>query len=638
MEKVGQADHLLMAINIINTEIVKGYCHRFRQPSLRLHVRINAPIEPELSAAGERRLSPLPEWCAVPRLLANIDLTLPAMKTLEMLIDWLARIQISAGLHLTSCGLIEAASAPKASKTGESFEALLLIPSPIPRKLREIVGPLIAALNALVDRPEVTEQMLAQCIQAMRIAAPVGVNTQHILREAYARDCPVLALPAGVYQLGWGKRSRLFRSSTTDDTGVIAVTWSRDKLATNNLLRMAGLPTPTQIEVTSIDAAINAARNIGFPVVLKPFDLDQGIGVEADLRSELELRRAYDRSAAHGRRLILERHIPGKDYRVYVVQGKVVAVAERHPAAITGDGKSTVLQLVNEINAQRQHGITPSVYKPIDLGEEAIELLERSGLNLQSVIPNGQEFRLCRLANSSRGGISIDVSSQIHPDNISLCERAASLLRLDIAGLDFIIKDIATSWREVESGFCEVNAQPQMGGAHPWIFNYILDQYIFAAARIPSVLYLTDQPSGAAEDAAKTLEVNGAALAVITAGNTELVSTTLAAVMRPDIDGLIAQTDGGSLKRMGLPLDRFDMLVIDNWDLTDQRRKLLGWLYPSIQGFVAISGNDKATNQTASLLCDLFGPARVTQVGNADQLCKWLMEWFQQVLHLQNRR
>ena len=164
---------------------------------------------------------------------------------------------------------------------------------------------------------------------------------------------PVLTLPCDVYQMGWGRRSRLFRSSITDSTSAIATAWAKDKRATNALLRRAGMPVPAQTPVPSLVAARQAAQAWGYPVVLKPASLDQGVGVEADLPDEPALCAAWERAVRHGSPLILEQHIRGEDYRVYVVMGEVVAVAHRVPAQVTGDGVSTVAALVAELNRAR---------------------------------------------------------------------------------------------------------------------------------------------------------------------------------------------------------------------------------------------------------------------------------------------
>ena len=171
-----------------------------------------------------------------------------------------------------------------------------------------------------------------------------------------------------------------------------------------------------------------------------------------------------------------------------VMQGEMVGVAHRTPARVVGDGLRSVADLVAAVNRARQApGGAASVLKPIELDAEALELLVREGLDVQSVLASGRELRLRRTAKVSRGGSTADVTHLIHPDNAALCVQAAALLRQDIAGLDLLITDISRSWREVGGAFCEVNAQPQTGGAHPWMFEKILRRYGTGCGRVPTV-------------------------------------------------------------------------------------------------------------------------------------------------------
>jgi cyanophycin synthetase len=274
---------------------------------------------------------------------------------LTWLVEGLLRLQLSAGWQLHDAAVLERWQRLPAQAGG--VQAVVLVPSPLPQVLRGLLPVVLQSLNQQLRAP--AEPAAADhdaWLKALTRWAPGGNNNRYILQAAALRGIPVLALPGGVFQLGWGRRSRLFKSTLTDETSAVATAWARDKAATHALLHMAGLPVPAQQPVTSLDVALKAAERIGYPVVLKPVDLDQGLGVEADLRDEADLRTAYQRAVRHGRPLVLEKHVPGEDYRVYVVHGELLGVAHRQPAQVSGDGVSSVAALVQAENARRQAG------------------------------------------------------------------------------------------------------------------------------------------------------------------------------------------------------------------------------------------------------------------------------------------
>jgi len=203
------------------------------------------------------------------------------------------------------------------------------------------------------------------------------------------------------------------------------------------------------------------------------------------------------------------------------------------------------------------------VYKPIEWDSEATEMLERQGLEMHSVPSLGQKIRLRRSANSSRGGRSVDVTSTMHPDNAALCVKAASVLRLDIVGLDLLIADISKSWKEVECGFCEANAQPQMGGAQPWIFEKILRNFVVGQGRIPVVMVLESSDEvQLADDLARDLKQGGKVIEIVKGSGMKLINEGKAALMNPQTEFLLMQTDGLGLGQSGLPVDRVDVLLV----------------------------------------------------------------------------
>lgn len=294
---------------------------------------------------------------------------------------------------------------------------------------------------------------------------PITQTRQLLLQGATELDVPVYTLSQHCAQFGQGSRSCWFETTMSEHTPFLSVHIAGDKQVANARLRQAGLPAPEHAFADTEDTALTVARRLGLPVVVKPADKEQGLGVTADLRSEDEVRAAFKRAREQSRNVLVEKHFDGRDYRLIVQNGKLLWAVERVPASVTGDGTSSVAQLVAAANADPRRGTskTSQLY-PINLDEEALLLLEREDLSESAVPRAGQEVRLARIANVSRGGMPVIVNDQVHPDNRALAIEAASALRLDVAGIDLLIPDIAVSWHESGAAICEINAGPQIGG------------------------------------------------------------------------------------------------------------------------------------------------------------------------------
>jgi cyanophycin synthetase len=295
-------------------------------------------------------------------------------------------------------------------------------------------------------------------------------NTLRFAQSAFNRGWPIHVQHKTLH-IGWGAAKQCFDSSFTSNTSVIATRIARDKYLTSHHLRQAGLPVPPSIRVTAWDSACKVAQKYGWPVVIKPANQDQGIGVVPNICNETELRKAYDlatRYSPHG--IIVEKHIPGEDYRLLVVKGKFLMAVRRKPGGVHGDGVSTIVQLIEKTNADPRRGTDKrSIMIALSLDDEAVSCLEKFSLTPQSVLEEGIFVPLRRTANISTGGTAEDATNEIHIENQWLAERAARTIGLDIAGVDFLTTDISRSWHEVGGSICEVNAQP---GLRPhWISN-----------------------------------------------------------------------------------------------------------------------------------------------------------------------
>ena len=273
-----------------------------------------------------------------------------------------------------------------------------------------------------------------------------GPSTQAILDEAVSRDIPWLRLNEySLVQLGQGKYQQRIRATMTSQTSALAVDVAGDKKMTNRLLAAAGLPVPRSELVRTEDEAVLAAKRIGFPVVTKPLDGNHGRGVGLELRTERAVRSGFKRARSESRRgdVVVESFVHGNDYRVLVIGGHMVAIAERIPAHVTGDGRRTVRELVEQTNKDPRRGIGhEKVLTRIVVDEAATDLVKKQGFGLDDVPPKGEQVLLAATGNMSTGGISIDRTWDAHEDNVEIAEEAARVVGLDVAGIDFLAPDI----------------------------------------------------------------------------------------------------------------------------------------------------------------------------------------------------
>jgi cyanophycin synthetase len=323
----------------------------------------------------------------------------------------------------------------------------------------------VRLVNHLVKK-DPTLDFPAELERLIRLAErrAFGPSTQAIIDEAATRDIPWMRLnEQSLLQLGQGKYQQRVRATITSKTSALAVDIAGDKKLTNQLLAAAGLPVPRSEVVRTEDVAVTAAKRIGFPVVTKPLDANHGRGVGLDLKTERTIRTGFKRAVLEARRgiVVVESFVTGNDYRVLVVGGRMVAVAERVPARVEGDAKHTVRQLVEITNRDPRRGIGhEKVLTKIKIDEAAEELVKKQGHGLDDVVPKGEFVKLAATGNMSTGGISIDRTWEAHEENVEIAEEAARVVGLDVAGIDFLAPDITQPVRETGGAIVEVNAAP----------------------------------------------------------------------------------------------------------------------------------------------------------------------------------
>jgi cyanophycin synthetase len=290
----------------------------------------------------------------------------------------------------------------------------------------------------------------------------LGISTGAIYAEARKRNIPAVCLEhSSILQLGNGKYTRLLEASLTDRSSCIAVDMAGNKHLTKQVLSEAGIPVPQGDVAYSARSAAAVAASIGFPVVLKPFDANQGKGVFTNISSGKELEEAFQTAIRHSHAVIVERYIPGKDYRLLVVGNKMVAAAERIPPCVVGDGKSTIRELIETENKNPLRGSGHekplTVIKTDDMSRQT---LAKAGYNENSIPPQGEKVMLRNNGNLSTGGTARDCTRLVHPHNARLAVKAAKLLKLDIAGVDITCNDISKPLDGQNGAVIEVNSAP----------------------------------------------------------------------------------------------------------------------------------------------------------------------------------
>jgi cyanophycin synthetase len=290
----------------------------------------------------------------------------------------------------------------------------------------------------------------------------LGPSTWAIVEEARRRAIPVRRLNSrSLVQLGMGKNLRRIQATLTDHTSAIAIEIAQDKDDTKRVLEAIGLPVPHGNVAESADEAVELAQEIGFPVILKPLDLSHGRGISPRLTNEQAVREAWERTSQYTSECIVEQFAEGRDHRVLVIGGRVVAVAERVPAHVIGDGTHTIRELIELANQDPRRGVGHTkVLTRLACDDETAEFLAGHGQTPDTVPNAGERVFLRATANLSTGGTSIDRTDEIHPSNVTACEMAAGVVGLDIAGIDVITPDISVPFRENGAAIIEVNAAP----------------------------------------------------------------------------------------------------------------------------------------------------------------------------------
>lgn len=323
---------------------------------------------------------------------------------------------------------------------------------------------------------------------------PPGKSTLPLLQAAHDQGIPFIHLGGGVFQLGWGSKSHRVDRSATELDSAIGARLAQSKALTARLLQGAGLPAPQHQVVTDAATALATAQRLGWPVVVKPQDLDRGEGVTVDVADQAALEAAF--AAAQGlspsRQVIVERQVAGCCHRLFIARGQLLYAVKRLPMSVMADGRHPIAELVQaELEAQRR--LPPwqrSKIQPLDA--LALSALAAAGYSADSVPPAGSRIALRRIESTAWGGVDEEVSAIVHPENLRIALEASRLFELDIAGIDLITPDIARPWFENGAIINEVNHAPQLGGGEisRRQIPVLLDWLIEDRGRIPIEVFV----------------------------------------------------------------------------------------------------------------------------------------------------
>ncbi len=416
----------------------------------------------------------------------------------------------------------------------------------------------------------------------------LGPSTGAIVQAALARGIPYRRLTDGsLVQFGWGSRQRRIQAAEIDTTGAVAEQIAQDKQLTKRLLSAAGVPVPDGRPVDDVEDAWAAMCEIGGAVVVKPQDGNQGKGVAVNVVDRGHLEVAYAAAEEISSKVMIERFIPGNDFRLLVVGEQLVAAARRDSPNVIGDGVHTVRELVDEINAdpRRGDGHATALTK-IRIDELALARLAIQGYTADSVPEKGARVVLRNNANLSTGGTATDVTDDVHPELAARAVEAAKMIGLDIAGVDVVCETVIEPLERQGGGIVEVNAAPGLrmhlspsyGKGRP--VGEAIISTMFGEnndARIPVVAVTgTNGKTTTVRLISHILACSGLRVGMTNtdgvyvngmqtdSGDCSGPKSARNVLLHPDVDAAVFETARGGLLREGLGFDRCKVAVVTN--------------------------------------------------------------------------
>jgi cyanophycin synthetase len=416
----------------------------------------------------------------------------------------------------------------------------------------------------------------------------LGPSTGCIVDAAVARNIPFSRMTEGsMVRFGWGSKQRRIQAAEMDVTSAIAEAIAQDKDLTKKLLAAAGVPVPGGRAVTDAEDAWLAALEVGLPVVVKPKDGNQGKGVTVNITTKEHLTKAFDTAREFRDDILVERYMPGNDFRLLVVGDKLVAAARRDPPKVVGDGVQTVAELVAQVNLdpKRGSGHSTSLTK-IRIDDIARTCLANQGFSPETVPAKGQRVNLRNNANLSTGGSATDVTDDVHPEVAARAVAAAHMVGLDICGVDLVCDSILRPIEELGGGIVEVNAAPGLRmhlspsfGKGRAVGEAIISSMFKSGqdGRIPIVAVTgTNGKTTTVRLISHLLTHSGLCVGMtntdgvyvggqcIDTGDCSGPKSARSVLLHPDVDAAVLETARGGVLREGLAFDRCDVAVVTN--------------------------------------------------------------------------
>ncbi|MGM0782699.1 MAG: cyanophycin synthetase [Pseudomonadota bacterium] len=436
-----------------------------------------------------------------------------------------------------------------------------------------------------IDMPAIIARL-----KTIRDAHMLGPSTASIVAAAERRGIPHIRLSDenSYVQLGHGHRQQRIQATVTCHTDLIGYGIADDKAWTKQVLGDAGIPVPHGRVCASIDEALDAARDIGYPIVVKPLVGNHGRGVSTDIAGEPALREAFDIASRRNPSVIVERCIRGEDHRLLVIGSKLVAAARRRPAHVIGDGVATLQALVDRENQDPRRGIGhENLLTQIQLDEQSLRLIDQQNLTLSSVIPKNEIVYLKPTANLSTGGTATDVTDDVHPEVRYAAERIARLVGLDIIGIDLLAETLSRPLEEQSAAVVEVNAGPGFRmhlapthGTGRDVGQHVIDMLfpdLESNARIPIVAVTgTNGKTTTVRLISHLLRQAGRNVGMACTGAIEIDNHVImrgdysgpqaaAIVLRePSVESAVLEVARGGIMRRGLGFDECDVGVLLN--------------------------------------------------------------------------
>ncbi|MCF6132324.1 cyanophycin synthetase [Flavobacterium wongokense] len=290
----------------------------------------------------------------------------------------------------------------------------------------------------------------------------LGPSTKSIVKEAQRRGIPWMRLGTNSkIQLGFGSAQKRFQATMTCNTSDAAVRLAGNKHAAKELLATHCIPVAKGDSCSTVEGLKEIVDTIGFPLVIKPIDGNQGRGATINIPDYEAAVTAFEYAKQISNYVIVERFVAGSDYRLLVIDGKLIAAAKRIPAMVTGDGVRTIDELIHEVNSESRRGDGhESSLTKIHFDQDTFTQLEKYDYTIASIPKKGEIIYLKSTANLSTGGTAEDVTDNVHPENKFLAERVAKIIGLDICGIDIMAESIEEPLRENGGVVLEVNAAP----------------------------------------------------------------------------------------------------------------------------------------------------------------------------------